>query len=68
VFFLVFILLATFTVLNLFIALIVNTMQTAHSAAEASEPPRGLTGEIELLHQEIRSLRAELLAQRDREA
>jgi voltage-gated sodium channel len=68
VFFLVFILLATFTVLNLFIALIVNTMQTAHSAAEAAEPPRGLTGEIELLHQEIRSLRAELLAQRDREA
>jgi voltage-gated sodium channel len=41
VFFLVFILLATFTVLNLFIALIVNTMQTAHSAAEATEPSRG---------------------------
>ena len=49
-------------------ALIVNTMQTAHSAAEAAEPPRGLTGEIELLHQEIRSLRAELSAQKDREA
>jgi voltage-gated sodium channel len=61
IFFLVFILLATFTVLNLFIALIVNAMQSAHAAAEAAEA-QGINSELASLHQEIRELRAELSA------
>ncbi|HJS22373.1 MAG TPA: ion transporter [Steroidobacteraceae bacterium] len=65
-FFLVFILLATFTVLNLFIALIVNAMQNAHAATEVAEAPR-LTGELASLHEEIRALRAELSAHKDRD-
>lgn len=67
IFFLIFILLATFTVLNLFIALIVNAMQSAHSAEEAGEEARR-SGEIESLHDEIRALRAELTAHLDRES
>ena len=59
-FFMVFILLATFTVLNLFIALIVNAMQSAHTSVEAaSEPPRP-AGDIESLRDEIKALRADL--------
>ena len=64
IFFLAFILLATFTVLNLFIALIVNAMQSAHAATEAAEAPR-VTGELESLHAEIRALRAELATRND---
>lgn len=62
-FFIPFIMLATFTMLNLFIAIIVNAMQT-YSAEEHKETVRALeqTEEnIELdLHNEIQSLRREL--------
>lgn len=61
-FFVPFIVLATFTVLNLFIAIIVDTMQTLHERAEGGsedspEPSRALEGEIRALRQEIGELR-----------
>jgi voltage-gated sodium channel len=66
-FFIPFILIATFTMLNLFIAVIVNAIQTEHEAEHATE-----VKEIEAtvsahadaraheLHDEIRALRAEV--------
>ena len=54
-FFVPFILIATFTMLNLFIAIIVDAMQTMHSAVEAAVHDEGSQ-----LEREIRSLRAEL--------
>ena len=72
-FFVPFILLATFTMLNLFIAVIVNTMQTLHEKAVQAEHQiveevmhqehRHLDEEIRSLRQEIRAVRA-LLEQR----
>ena len=53
-FFVIFILIATFTMLNLFIAIIVNAM---HTFAEADTPP----GEVQDLHQKIGELRAEIV-------
>jgi voltage-gated sodium channel len=55
-FFLTFILLATFTVLNLFIAIIVNAMQHSHDAEKPPDP----VAEIRALRAEIAALRAEL--------
>lgn len=60
-FFLVFILLATFTVLNLFIAIIVNAMQHSHDAEQPPDPAR----EIRALRVEIGALREELRATRE---
>jgi voltage-gated sodium channel len=57
-FFLVFILLATFTVLNLFIAIIVNAMQHSHEAEQSLDPAR----EVSALRAEIGALREELRA------
>lgn len=62
IFFLIFILLATFTVLNLFIALIVNAMQSAHTSVEAAPQVPGTVGDIESLRDEIKALRADLAA------
>jgi voltage-gated sodium channel len=69
-FFIPFILIATFTMLNLFIAIIVNTMQTLHeSTLQAEEETikqvvheEGVVVEDELraLRDEIRSLREAL--------
>jgi voltage-gated sodium channel len=56
-FFLAFILLATFTVLNLFIAIIVNAMQSSHEALEAEHEKR----ELEMIRSELRALREDLL-------
>ena len=55
-FFMVFILLATFTVLNLFIAIIVNAMQHSHDAEKPPDP----ASEIRALRAEIAELRREL--------
>lgn len=60
IFFLAFILLATFTVLNLFIALIVNAMQSAHASTEEPAESSRLSREIDSLRTEIKALRAEL--------
>jgi voltage-gated sodium channel len=62
-FFIPFILVATFTMLNLFIAIIVNAMQT-FSEQEHKETIEAVTvldndlhGELKLLRQEVRELR-----------
>lgn len=62
-FFVPFILVATFTMLNLFIAIIVNTMQTfseeEHALQREQEKQQELA-EQQSLHQELRSIREEL--------
>lgn len=62
-FFVPFILLATFTMLNLFIAIIVNTMQTMHHAEHEEEREHieaTVQAEGAQLEHEVRALRAEL--------
>ncbi len=63
VFFVPFILIATFTMLNLFIAIIVNTMQTMHAAdheADRDHIEAAVHHEGVQLEHEIRALRSEL--------
>ncbi|MCG5535155.1 ion transporter [Ectothiorhodospira mobilis] len=74
VFFVPFILIVTFTVLNLFIAIIVNTMQTMHEQEMAEEHETigrvvkeenvSLQEDLQALRQEIQTLRREM-ASRD---
>jgi len=74
-FFIPFILIATFTMLNLFIAIIVNTMQTMHEAEfkqeqaaieEAVHEESAQVGsELRALREEIRLLKEMLTARRD---
>ena len=69
-FFLPFILIATFTMLNLFIGIIVDTMQTMHSAEHASDREHieeavhadssHIETEVRALREEIRALRQSL--------
>ncbi len=60
-FFLPFILLATFTILNLFIAIIVNTMQTLHDKSKA-EPKTDKPAQDEAsLMQELQAVKQEVL-------
>ena len=59
IFFLVFILASTFTLLNLFIAVIVNAIQQEHIGSEQPEP-RHDGDEVALLRSEIAALRQEL--------
>lgn len=69
-FFIPFVLIATFTMLNLFIAIIVNTMQTLHAsggqdeAAVANAGAAEDVGQAQALSGEIAGLRAELAALR----
>ncbi len=73
VFFVPFILIATFTMLNLFIAIIVNTMQTMHAAdhqqdrdhieATVHQESVQLEHEIRELRSELREIRTALLRQ-----
>lgn len=77
-FFVPFILIATFTMLNLFIAIIVNTMQSMHErdhrqeqvAIEHAVREEGghLEAEVRALRDEIRALRAELQGEPPRAA
>ena len=58
-----FILVATFTMLNLFIAIIVNTMQTFSEEEHASQrelDKQAERREQQLLHTELRAIREEL--------
>jgi len=67
IFFVPFILIATFTMLNLFIAVIVNAMQTLHEeeSAEMNEEIRAAAhAESEGIAQELRNLRTEVAALR----
>lgn len=62
-FFVVFILASSFTMLNLFIAVIVDTMQTLHDRALASDPGTALTApatEHDRLLAELRETQARL--------
>jgi len=67
-FFVPFILITTFSVLNLFIAIIVNTMQNLHDAAHdrGQDAVAGIVhGEVLKLRDEIRELRREVRARAD---
>ncbi len=64
-FFVPFILIATFTMLNLFIAIIVNTMQTftdQEHAAERAEDKKAEQAEQQLVHQQLADIQQELKA------
>ena len=63
IFFVLFILVATFTMLNLFIGVIVETMQTLHArSVERGEKPETDPGQTAppILINELRALRAEM--------
>lgn len=66
-FFLAFILLATFTVLNLFIAIIVNAMQAQHEADERAgvRPEDATAAELRRLREELAALRVAISTRRD---
>ncbi|MGF1642991.1 MAG: ion transporter [Thiotrichales bacterium] len=67
-FFIPFILMATFTVLNLFIAIIVNTMQTLHDASQAREQTdhdQAANSKATKLEQDINALRDEIRTLRE---
>ena len=62
-FFIVFILFATFTMLNLFIAIIVNAMQTFQESENQSKLDEVVLAELsaeQALHQEVKALRQEM--------
>jgi len=62
-FLIIFILLATFTMLNLFIAIIVDTMQNLHEQQKTEKNPIlevTAHSETEILQQEIRALRSDI--------
>tara|TARA_R100000306_G_scaffold62510_1_gene71446 strand:+ start:51259 stop:51561 length:303 start_codon:yes stop_codon:yes gene_type:complete len=62
-FFIPFILIATFTMLNLFIAIIVNTMQTFHEAEQAEqqwEKDRLEQAEKDHLHEQLDHIQKQL--------
>jgi voltage-gated sodium channel len=66
-FFVPFILIATFTMLNLFIAIIVNTMQTftdQEHAAERAEDKKAGQAEQQMMHQQLKDIQQELQALR----
>ena len=66
-FFVPFILIATFTMLNLFIAIIVNTMQTftdQEHALERAEDKKAEQAEQQLMHQQLAEIKQELQALR----
>ena len=60
-FFVPFILIATFTMLNLFIAVVVNAMQSRYHAVEAEHAQAAHAERLDLL-EEVRALRAEIQA------
>jgi voltage-gated sodium channel len=72
-FFVPFILVATFTILNLFIAIIVNAMQTfteqdhaqevQERQAQEAQKDQAMQDQLVAIHEELRALRAQLLRQ-----
>ena len=63
-FFVPFIVVTSFTVLNLFIGIIVSAMQAEHEA-EASADRSALQNEQELILGELRALRADIAAMKE---
>lgn len=67
IFFILFILTATFTVLNLFVAVIVNSLNSIHGQEESSKGNdiQTMRNELELMRRDVRELREHLLKNRD---
>ena len=67
IFFILFILTATFTVLNLFVAVIVNSLNAIHGQEESSKgnDMQTMRNELELMRREVNELRKHLLKNRD---
>ena len=67
IFFILFILTATFTVLNLFVAVIVNSLNAIHGQEESSKgnDMQTMRNELELMRREVSELRKHLLKNRD---
>lgn len=67
IFFILFILTATFTVLNLFVAVIVNSLNSIHGQEESSKGNdiQTMRNELELMRRDVRALREHLLKNRD---
>ena len=68
IFFILFILTATFTVLNLFVAVIVNSLNTLHNEEESDKgnDMQTMRHELELMRRDVKELREHLLKDRDR--
>ena len=68
IFFILFILTATFTVLNLFVAVIVNSLNAIHSEEKSSKgnDMETIRRELELMRQDVKDLRDHLLQSRDK--
>ena len=67
IFFILFILTATFTVLNLFVAVIVNSLNAIHGQEESSKENdmQTMRNELELMRREVNELRKHLLENRN---
>lgn len=67
IFFILFILTATFTVLNLFVAVIVNSLNAIHGQEESSKgnDMQTMRNELELMRREVSELREHLLENRN---
>ena len=67
IFFILFILTATFTVLNLFVAVIVNSLYAIHGQEESSKgnDMQTMRNELELMRREVSELRKHLLENRN---
>ena len=67
IFFILFILTATFTVLNLFVAVIVNSLNAIHGQDESSKgnDMQTMRNELELMRREVSELRKHLLENRN---
>jgi voltage-gated sodium channel len=68
IFFILFILTATFTVLNLFVAVIVNSLNTLHNEEESDKgnDMQTMRHELDLMRRDVKELREHLLKDRDR--
>jgi voltage-gated sodium channel len=68
IFFILFILTATFTVLNLFVAVIVNSLNAIHGEEESDKgnDMETIRRELELMRQDVKDLRDHLLQSKDK--
>ena len=69
IFFIIFILTATFTVLNLFVAVIVNSLNTIHGEEESDKGNdlETMRRELKLMRQDVKEIRDHLLKAKDKD-
>ena len=69
IFFIIFILTATFTVLNLFVAVIVNSLNTIHGEEESDKGNdlETMRRELKLMRQDVKEIRDHLLKTKDKD-